>query len=139
VAKAIGQAIAGEVKLKKVGESRDEDLEGIDLLIIGSPTHGGRASQNIQYFLNRLSNESLKNISVAAFDTGVSTKDQGFFVKTIIKFFGYAAKHIAGAMEKKGGRLVAEPVDFFVKGKEGPLLTEELERAKKWVKSIKTK
>jgi hypothetical protein len=49
---------------------------------------------------------------------------------------GYAAKHIAKALEKKGGKLVVPPEGFFVKGDNGPLAEGELARAAKWAEQI---
>ena len=39
IARAIGEAIGGQVL--RVGEVSPADLKGYELLIIGSPTHGG--------------------------------------------------------------------------------------------------
>ena len=44
IAKAIGGAITGEVRVLRVDESNSAELESIDLLIVGSPTQGGRLS-----------------------------------------------------------------------------------------------
>jgi len=40
VAKAIGDAITGEVKVLRVGELNSSELKTFDLLIVGSPTQG---------------------------------------------------------------------------------------------------
>jgi hypothetical protein len=52
--------------------------------------------------------------------------------------FRVAANRRNGAADrlaKKGGTLIAQPEGFFVKGSEGPLKDNELERASAWVKS----
>jgi flavodoxin len=43
IAKAIGGAIAGDVKVLSVDETNSAELKTIDLFIVGSPTQGGRA------------------------------------------------------------------------------------------------
>ena len=44
IAKAIGGAITGEVKVLRVIELNPSELETINLFIVGSPTQGGRPS-----------------------------------------------------------------------------------------------
>ena len=73
IAGAIGAAISGEVKIVRVAEVTLPELESIDLLIIGSPTQGGKPTKPIQEFLNKLT-ETIKGMNVAAFDTRMSTR-----------------------------------------------------------------
>jgi len=127
IAQAIGGAIAGDVKVVRVGEVNPSELEAVDLLIVGSPTQGGRPTQAIQDFLDR-SSSAIKGINVAAFDTRLSARWP--------RIFGYAAGRIAGNLKGKGGTLVASPEGFFVKGTKGPLKEGELERAASWAKGI---
>ena len=44
------------------------DLTAVNLLVAGSPTHGGRPSQGMKDFLNSLPAGSLKNTQAATFD-----------------------------------------------------------------------
>jgi flavodoxin len=128
IAKAIGDAINGEVKVLRVSEANSSELKTINLLIVGSPTQGGRPTPAIQEFLNKILGPSLQGINVAVFDTRFSTRWVGIF--------GYAAGKIAGTLKGKGGTLVASPEGFFVKGTKGPLKEGELERAAGWAKGI---
>jgi len=128
IARAIGGAITGEVKVLRPGEVNLSELQSIDLLIVGSPTQGGRATPAIQEFLSKIPANALKNISVASFDTRFSTR--------LVKIFGYAAGRIANILKDKGGHLVVPPEAFIVKGREGPLKEGELERAAVWAKGI---
>jgi len=130
IARAIADALApsGEVKVLRAGEASPTDLKSIDLLIVGSPTQGGRATKAIQDFLNKLPDSAVKGIGVAAFDTRFSTK--------LVAIFGYGAGKIADSLKKKGATLVLPPEPFFVKGREGPLKEGELERAAGWAKRI---
>jgi hypothetical protein len=49
-----------------------------------------------------------------------------------MKLIGFAAPKIGRQLTSLGGREVASPEGFAVEGKEGPLKTGELERAKAW-------
>jgi flavodoxin len=125
IAQAIGQAIAAEVR--RVGQVSPADLKAFDLVIIGSPTMGGRPSQATQDWLKALG-PALKGANVAAFDTRLTSK--------WVRIFGYAAEKIAGSLKEMGAILMGSPGGFFVQGKEGPLKEGELERAAGWAKEI---
>ena len=130
----IGKAIAGaitpsnEVKVLRAGEADPSELESIDLLIVGSPTQGGKPAPAIQDFLSKVSGPAIRGINVAVFDTRFSTRWVGIF--------GYAAGKIADNLKGKGGNLLASPEGFFVKGTKGPLKEGELERAAGWAKRV---
>ncbi|MFW6102587.1 MAG: flavodoxin family protein [Chloroflexota bacterium] len=130
IARAMAEAIAphGEVKVLRAGEAGPSELVSIDLLIVGSPTHGGRPTPGVQEFLKKVTQPSLEGTSVAAFDTRASSK--------FTRIFGYAAGRIAGNLKKRGGTLIASPEGFFVTGTKGPLKEGELERVAAWVKGI---
>jgi len=130
IARAIAEAItpSGEVKVLGAGEANPSELESTDLLIVGSPTHGGRPTPAVQDFLNKVPKLSPQVINVAAFDTRIQTK--------LVKVFGYAAGRIANNLKKKGGNLIASPEGFFVTGGQGPLKEGELERAADWAKGM---
>ncbi len=128
IARAISGAVAGEVKVLRPGEVNSSDFAALDLLLVGSPTQGGRPTKAIQDFLNKLPEPAVKGIRVAAFDTRFSTK--------LVGIFGYAAGKIGESLKRKGGTLLLPPEPFFVKGKEGPLKEGELERAAAWAKRV---
>jgi flavodoxin len=128
IALAIGEAITGEVKVMKMGSLNNSDLEGLDLLIVGAPTYGGRPTQPALDFLYNIPETLFNGLKVASFDTRLATK--------MVKIFGYAAPKIASKLKAKGGILVLPPEGFIVNGTEGPLKDGELERASSWAKSI---
>ncbi|MGZ3628337.1 MAG: flavodoxin family protein [Ktedonobacteraceae bacterium] len=136
VAQAIGEGLTGEVKLVRIGEANPSELKTCDLLIIGSPVHGGRATPALDTFIKQLPANSLEGISVAAFDTRFESEEQGVGLRLLMSVIRYAAPRLAKAMEKKGGILVAEPEGFIVENKEGPLKEGELERATKWASQL---
>jgi flavodoxin len=121
VAQAIGEAAS--VQVLRVSEVNPTDLKGLDLLIIGSPTHGGFPTEGIYRLLK--APLALHNVKVAVFDT-----------RTRTTIFGYAAPKIAKSFEKNGANLLAPPEGFFVLGTKGPLVAGEIERAVGWAKDI---
>lgn len=134
VAEAMATATGGRVML--AAKVKGEDLQEADVLVAGSPVHGGRASEAIQEFLQRIPAGALKGKKVAAFDTRFAASDQGFGLKLLMRLIDYAAPRIAKVLEAKGGELVAPPEGFIVKGKQGPLRKGEIERSQEWAKKL---
>jgi len=126
VALAIGEALGAQVR--QVGDVNPADLQGLDLLIVGSPTHGGWFTEGIKALLE--ASPALDGVHVAAFDTRTAT------IWNRILPFGYAAPRIARRLEGSGGHLVAPPEGFIVLGMEGPLKEGELARAAGWAKGM---
>ncbi len=138
----IARAIAGVitpsdgVKVLRVGEANPSELESIDLLIVGLPTHGGRPTPAIQECLSKIPANGLKDSGVTSFDTRISGKDKGVGIRILTGVFGYAAGRIADSLKGKGGYLMVPPEGFIVEGNKGPLKQGELERAADWAKEI---
>ncbi len=135
IAVAISKNIQGAMCLQ-VNDVVHKDLEDIELLVVGSPTQGGRPMNGVKQFLEQLSPGRLNNVKVATFDTRLAEKDQVFAVRLLIKTIGYAAGKIAEGLKNRGGELIAAPEGFIVKGKEGPIADGEVERASKWGKML---
>ena len=136
IAQAIGEGLTGEVTVVSIGEANPSELKTCDLLILGSPVHGGRATPALDTFIKQLPENSLEGISVAAFDTRFESEEQGVGLRILMSVIRYAAPRLAKALVKKGGILVAEPEGFIVENKEGPLKVGELERATKWASQL---
>ena len=136
IANSIGGAIGGDVTVLRASEAGPSDLESINILVVGSPTHAFRPTKSIQKFIRSIPRGALKGIDVAAFDTRMPAADVGMGLRLLMKMGGYAAPRMANALKKKGGNLVVPPEGFFVKDKEGPLKEAELERAVNWAERI---
>jgi len=130
IARAIAGALtsSGEVKVLRAGEVNPSEFEAVDLLVVGSPTQGGKPTLAIQEFLSKIPANALKNVSVTSFDTRVKI--------FVARLFGYAAGRIAHSLKDKGGHMAVPPEGFIVKSREGPLKEGELERAAGWAKAI---
>jgi flavodoxin len=130
--KKIAETIAAElgkgVKTVPVSDFNNQDLAGIDLLVVGSPILGFRPSEKTGKFLSCLRAGQLKDVKATAFDTRVR-----------IFFHGDAAKKIAESLKKAGAEIIAEPCGFIVEGREGPLANDAVAKAKEWAASIKVK
>jgi flavodoxin len=139
VAQVMGEALAAEmaVEVLKVGEADPQQVSGLQILIVGSPTRAFSPTPDTKSFLNRIPRNALQGIKVAAFDTRVSIEEvDSAILNLFVKIFGYAAKPIAKRLERRGGSLVLPPEGFIVGGTEGPLGEGERERAAAWAKKV---
>ena len=141
IAQAIGNALGaqGNVEIFRVSNVKPEQLTGLTLLIIGSPTRGFRQTPAINNLLKSVPKNGLKGVKVAAFDTRLTMEEiesSPFILRILVNLFGYAAKPISDRLKKKGGELIIAPEGFYVEGTEGPLKKGELERAADWAKQI---
>ena len=124
IAKEIAKVLG--VKAISVKDFQKSDLAGIDFLIVGSPINAWRPLTTITNLLKSFEKDELKGIKATAFDTRVK-----------LFIHGDAKNKIAKGLEKAGAKITIEPKAFYVKGKEGPLLEEELEKAVEWTKLMK--
>ena len=130
VARAIGDAISGEAQVLRVGQVHAGELETVDLLIIGSPTHGSLPTEAVQGLVERIEAPAREGARAATFDTRLTWP----FLE---RWGGFAAPKIADTLKEKGWTLAGEPGGFFVKGlKKGPLKRGEAERAAAWAKGL---
>ena len=128
IARAItlGLSEKGDARLARAGKE-NTDIQGIDILVVGSPTQGGRPTPPVQEFLKAIPSNGLQNVKVASFDTRMRKGGSGAFAK----LFGYATGRIESELKKRGGTVIASE-GFGVTGREGPLEEGETDRARKW-------
>lgn len=139
LARVVGGAFEslGEVETLQVGEVMPEQLQGVDILVVGSPTRAFSPTPGIKKFLGSIPRNGLEGVRVAAFDTRIALSDIDVpILPLLVKVFGYAAKPINDRLVKKGGEQVALPEGFAVEGTEGPLKEGEVERAAEWARGI---
>jgi hypothetical protein len=145
VAEAIAEGLApvGVVEVQPVHRA---DALGVDLLVVGGPTHmhgmtsslsrrmavkageedeveiepGAREELGLRQWLRSVSGEGH---AAAAFDTRGDASP---------RLTGAASRGIARRLRGAGYRLVADPESFLVEDSEGPLAEGELERARRW-------
>lgn len=105
-----------------------EFLQGVDLVVMGSPTHNMNLPKDVKPVFENLPRRVLPGTPVAAFDTS-------YKMSWWLNHFT-ASKRLAKKLRKLGGRLVVPPEIFHVTGREGPLYDGEFERAQAWADSI---
>lgn len=112
----------------RVDQVHPIELEGVDLLFVGSPTQGFRPTLAMQSFLGNVSLQLLSGMAVACFDT----RFRGPLWKRS------AAPRMVKQLRTMGVEPIAPPESFFVKSmkKEGPLLAREVERVASWALGI---
>ena len=130
IAKTIADSLGCDAILAK--DFQQSALDNIDLIVVGTPTQGGMATKPVRELIKSLGN----NLKVAVFDTRFGIKDQGFWLKLLMKTIGFAAEKMAKQAKAQGLKLVDKPTEFIVNSKEGPLRDGEIERAKAWATSL---
>lgn len=137
IAEAIGQALGALVV--RIDEVSALELKKVELLIVGSPVHGGRATPAIEEFIKSLPDKALDEKKVTAFDTRFAEEGHGIGLKILMRVIRFAAERMAKDLVKKGGTLITKPLGFIVENKTGPLQEKEVERAVSWAKMIESK
>ncbi|UCF60653.1 MAG: flavodoxin family protein [Anaerolineaceae bacterium] len=130
VAESIAEGLesVGPVRLLSSDQLADTDLEDVDLVVMGSPTHRMNLPEAVRPIFERLPKRILRGVPVAAFDTS-------YKMSSILARFT-AAKKLAQKLRKLGGKRVVPPETFYVEGREGPLYEGEIERARDWARTI---
>lgn len=123
--------------IKRVSEVESMQMQGLDLLVIGSPTRGFRPSKATSAFLKGLPASALSGVKAAAFDTRIDAETiKPGILRGIVKMGGYAVKPMTDMLRKKGAEVLGVAQGFFVEESEGPLRDGELERAAEWAKNM---
>ncbi len=142
IARAIGEGFAGhaEAAVLSTGSADTTELAGVDLLVVGAPTHAWSLPRERTWQpgapgapgvvpRQRLVRDWLGDLPVAdgrpaaAFATRL---DRPAWVT------GSAARGIARRLHGRGWSPTTRPRSFVVMGAEGPLGAGELDRARAW-------
>jgi hypothetical protein len=159
IARAIAEGLGSvggvdsPVDVVEVGSAPTSIPAGVDLLVIGGPTHAhgmtnpdsrrsaaGKAERpvissgiGIREWLAAVGSAPA-GVTAAAFDTRI--KGPGLL-------WGSAAKAAAGRLEEQGFRMAASPESFLISGPTGPvhdvLLAGEADRARAWGAALAAK
>ncbi|MGE0057271.1 MAG: flavodoxin family protein [Dehalococcoidia bacterium] len=136
----IANAIATSLGARSlnIADATPAHVSGIDLLIVGSPTQGGRPTPAVHAYLRELPAGALATIDVAAFDTRIDSGRHGPFLRVLTSVIGFAAGKIGADLKARGGKLVAPPEGFIVDDTEGPLRAGEEQRAGAWAATLRS-
>ncbi len=136
IAEAIAEVMrqAGEARAVSIDQLAASDLEGVDLVVVGSPTHGFTVPPEVRSAFEALSQGILAGKSVAVFDTTVKP-----WPLRLMR----ASPKLLRQLQKLGGKPIVRAQTFFVQtrnpqksGEIDLLLEGELDRARKWAGEI---
>ena len=125
VARAMGGALEPRhtVRIVAARDAQTLTAEGVDLLVVGSPTQMFGRRLLVRSFLSGLGRRGYAGVSAAAFDTRMGTPTEKNSA---------ASETIAERLKAAGCHLVAPAESFLVAGFTGPLVEGEEERARNW-------
>jgi len=136
IAEAIAETMrqAGDVRVLSLGQLAASDLEGVDLVVMGSPTHAFSLPVEVRAILEALPRGILAGKSVAGFDTTVKP-----WPLRLMR----ASPKLLRQLLRLGGKPAAQSETFFVQtrnpqksGQIDLLLEDELDRARQWAGEI---
>jgi flavodoxin len=134
----VGEAIAevfqgaGAARTLSADRLTATELQDVDLVVMGTPTHKMNLPQALRPVFEELPRRILRGVPIAAFDT--SYKMSAFLARFT------AAKRVDRKLRKLGGKRLVPPETFHVEEHhEGPLYDGEIERAKTWAQAILSK
>ena len=129
IAEAIAGALPGRVVALVPGAVALEELAGVDLLVIGSPTHGGLPTEAMRGLLARIG-PPRRGGRVAAFDTRLTWP-------MIARLGRFAAEAIALDLSGKGWEPAVSPQGFYVSGLfRWRLKPGQPEKASAWARAV---
>ncbi len=103
------------------------DFAQANLIIVGSATQAFGIPPQVQPILKKLPMGSINGTPCATYDTAI---------KMVPFRYLTAAKKLTKELQRLGGTTIDTPMSFFVKGKKGPLLDGEIERAQVWASTL---
>lgn len=126
----IAETIAVGIGCKAVSVDKidDNELNEVDLLVVGTPINGWMPVPAVQGFLANLKPGQLKGVKATAFDTRVK-----------LFIHGDAMGKVESALKNAGAEIITDPMAFYVAGPQQTpyLLNGELEKARAWGRQIK--
>lgn len=134
VAETVAQVLEGVGAVRTLSADRLQaaDLQKVDLVVMGTPTHKMNLPEGVQPVFEALPRHALRGVPIAAFDTS-------YEMSALLSRFT-AAKRIDRKLRKLGGRRLVPPETFHVhRHHEGPLYEGEMERGRTWAEAILTR
>ncbi len=129
IAQAVADALRefGPAQAVAVTKASPGSISNVDMLIVGCPIQGWKPSPAMSAFLDQIQPGSLRGVKTGSFDTRMHLPRW---------LRGSAADGIAKALQSAGAEPLLQPEGFYVKGKQGPLDSGELERAQGWARLL---
>jgi flavodoxin len=133
LAETVAQVLegAGAVRTLSADRLQAADLQDVDLVVMGVPTHKMNLPEKVRPVFEGLPRHILRGVPIAAFDTS-------YEMSSLLSRFT-AAKRIDRKLRKLGGKRLVPPETFHVeRHHEGPLYEGEMERVRTWAEAILT-
>jgi flavodoxin len=128
IAEGMNQVSGGGAVLVEVKEVALSQIIGYDLILVGSPNHGGQATSSIRKFIDKLGKLNLQGKRAAVFDT-YQGRDLEKAIKKMERQVGEKAP---------GMKLVAPGLSIMVKGMKGPIADGDLPKCQAFGAKIAT-
>ena len=131
IAEAVAEVFqgAGAARTLSADQLTAAELQDVDLVVMGTPTHKMNLPQAVRPVFEELPRRALHGVPIAAFDTS-------YKMSAVLARFT-AAGRLNRKLRKLGGKRLVPPETFHVHDHhEGPLYDGEIERAKRWAGSI---
>ncbi len=126
LAQAIARSLSafGPARAIGVDDHSPGTFAEVDVLVVGCPTQQFRPTPAMRAFLEQLAPTALSHLSIACFDTRIHLP---------WPLNRTAAPAMVRHLRALGVEPLVPPEGFLVKGKAGPLVAGEVERAAQWV------
>ncbi len=133
VAKQIQKTLSTKhtVQIYRMQDFVKNDVSKYDMVVLGTPTHGGRPTEAITSLIESIECHNPKTVFLC-FDTRMAKDKHGLFIKMLLSIIDFASPKMVHMLKNKGFN-TSIPEGFFVESKNGPLAPGEIERAKKWI------
>jgi len=138
-ARAVAEVLArhGPVRTLRAADVKSGHLEGVTLLVVGTPSRASRPSDAIRGWLAGLTLGQLADVRVAAFDTRLDD-DRHRLAAWWARRVGRAADAVLARLEDLGGEGAAATDGYRLERATGPLLQGETNRARAWAEALVT-
>lgn len=136
-ARAVAEVLArrGPVRTLRAADVKPGHLEGVTLLVVGTPSRGSRPSDAVRGWLAGLTLGQLDGVRVVAFDTRLDD-DRHRLAAWWARRVGRAADAVLARLQDLGGEPVAATDGFRLERGIGPLLEGETNRARAWAGAL---
>ena len=128
IAEEVAEHLGNDVRTLSVREFTPKDMAGVELLVLGSPINGWNATPTTMKVLDRFKEHDFDGVKFSTFDTRIK-----------LFIHGDAKDKLAEVIAEKCVELIAEPREFYVTGRVGPLFQGEIESAAQWANQIMKK
>ncbi|MBY9014956.1 MAG: flavodoxin family protein [Candidatus Lokiarchaeota archaeon] len=122
IADGINSVEGNETEVVNVKDFDLNEIKTYDLILIGSPNHGGRHTKSIKKFISNLSSISVKVNSFAVFDTYMKSD----FEKAVKKMEKQIIENLPNSTMALPG------LSIKVGGMKGPIVEEVLSKCKEY-------